>query len=268
MILLIDVGNTRVKWAALDAGQAGPQQAAVYRDWSAADWRRQLFASLRPTRVVGCSVASAATRASIDAAAADVTGRPAEWIVATAAAAGVTNGYRNPAQLGADRLGRHHRRAQHVGRRLLRRRRGHRDDDRHRHRRGPSRGRADRAGSDADDRLAARPDERPGRPARRRRAIRRVRRLPTRRATRSRTAASCAPAALVERACRSFGLRVGSGPRSCSRVALPGACGRGSRCRRTTCPTSCCADSPQSRTSRQLERSEKRSIHGVARGGL
>jgi type III pantothenate kinase len=103
VILLIDIGNTRVKWAALDAGQAGPQQAAVYRDWSAADWRRQLFASQRPTRVVGCSVATAATRASIDAAAADVTGRPAEWIGATAAAAGVTNGYRNPAQLGADR---------------------------------------------------------------------------------------------------------------------------------------------------------------------
>ena len=33
----------------------------------------------------------------------DETGQPAEWIVSTAEAAGVTNGYRNPLQLGADR---------------------------------------------------------------------------------------------------------------------------------------------------------------------
>ena len=53
--------------------------------------------------VCACSVASEAVRAKIDAAALAATGRTVEWISSTAAAAGVTNGYRNPAQLGADR---------------------------------------------------------------------------------------------------------------------------------------------------------------------
>jgi type III pantothenate kinase len=103
VILLIDVGNSRIKWAPLEQGRVGTQQAAVYRDWSVQDWRQQLFAPLQPTRVVACSVASPATCALIDAASADQTGQPAEWVVSTAAAAGVTNGYRNPLQLGADR---------------------------------------------------------------------------------------------------------------------------------------------------------------------
>ena len=58
MILLIDLGNTRVKWAALDAAGPDVQRAAVYGGWSLDDWRRELFTPARPERVVGCSVAS------------------------------------------------------------------------------------------------------------------------------------------------------------------------------------------------------------------
>jgi type III pantothenate kinase len=103
VILLVDLGNSRVKWAELDSGRLCAQRAAIYHDWSPADWRRELLGSGRPERVVGCSVASEAVRAQVDAAALATTGRPAEWITATSTAAGVTNGYRNPAQLGADR---------------------------------------------------------------------------------------------------------------------------------------------------------------------
>ena len=103
MILLVDLGNSRVKWAGLDASGLGTQRAAAYHDWSLADWRRELFGAARPERVVACSVASTMVRAQIDAAAVEATGKPVEWIFATSSAAGVTNGYRNPAQLGADR---------------------------------------------------------------------------------------------------------------------------------------------------------------------
>jgi type III pantothenate kinase len=103
MMLLVDLGNSRVKWAELEDDRLGPQRAAAYHDWSSAAWRRELFGSARPARVVACSVASEAVRAQVDAAAFAATGRNVEWIFSTAAAAGVTNGYRNPAQLGVDR---------------------------------------------------------------------------------------------------------------------------------------------------------------------
>jgi type III pantothenate kinase len=102
MILLVDVGNSRVKWAAFGDHGIGEQHAASYERWSLDDWKRELFAS-RAERVVACSVASEKVRGQIDVAAQEATGRRVEWITATRRAAAVINGYRNAAQLGADR---------------------------------------------------------------------------------------------------------------------------------------------------------------------
>ena len=102
MILLVDIGNSRVKWATLAAGTLGSLRAAAYRGWTNADWRRELFSGL-PTRVVGCSVASPEAREAIESVAREQSGLTVEWIEATPHAAGVTNAYREPAQLGADR---------------------------------------------------------------------------------------------------------------------------------------------------------------------
>lgn len=102
MILLVDIGNSRVKWATLAAGSLGPVRAADYRGWTNTDWRRELFAAA-PSRVVGCSVASREARDAIECAARERSGLAVEWITATPHAAGVTNAYRDPAQLGADR---------------------------------------------------------------------------------------------------------------------------------------------------------------------
>jgi type III pantothenate kinase len=111
LTLLIDVGNSRVKWATLAGREPGPQHAVEYHGWDDADWRRELFPT-NPSRVIGCSVASRDTRAAIERAARVACAGDVEWIAATPRLAGVTNAYRNPAQLGADRwvalIGAHH----------------------------------------------------------------------------------------------------------------------------------------------------------------
>ena len=104
MTLLVDVGNTRVKWARLDAtGALGPQRAATYAGWSAGDWQRALFDGVPPDRVVASSVASASVNAALDDAARAAGSRPVEFVVATAEAVGVRSGYGDPRQLGVDR---------------------------------------------------------------------------------------------------------------------------------------------------------------------
>jgi len=101
MMLLIDAGNTRVKWALAEDGAAlGSWSAtgavvhagldAVHEDWMGA------------TRVLVSNVAGPTLAERIAAllpAQAQV-----EWFASTPQRAGVTNGYREPAQLGCDRF--------------------------------------------------------------------------------------------------------------------------------------------------------------------
>jgi len=103
MILLVDLGNTRVKWAWLDSSTTVMQQAAPYADWSLEDWRRELFQGRTASRVVACSVAPATTMETLREATRLEGAGAVEFIEATRRLAGVTNGYENPAQLGADR---------------------------------------------------------------------------------------------------------------------------------------------------------------------
>jgi type III pantothenate kinase len=100
--LLVDIGNSRVKWAGLSEGRLGPQSAADGRTWGEAHWRREIE-RIRPIRVLAASVGAAPARDSLITATRRVTGRDPEFVVSTAQAAGVRNGYANPAQLGVDR---------------------------------------------------------------------------------------------------------------------------------------------------------------------
>jgi type III pantothenate kinase len=102
VILLIDIGNSRVKWATFSAGKLGPQGAAAHGSWGEADWRREIEHS-GATRVLAASVADPARNDLLTAACRASLGRPPEFVRSTAAAAGVRNGYSNPAQLGVDR---------------------------------------------------------------------------------------------------------------------------------------------------------------------
>lgn len=108
MLLLVDAGNTRVKWAA-----AQPQAAAG--DWAAsgAVAHQELPAlagqwqSLPLTRVLVANVAGEAVAAQIAATAAGHASSPVatlHWFRSTPVCAGVVNGYRDPGQLGCDRF--------------------------------------------------------------------------------------------------------------------------------------------------------------------
>ena len=100
-ILVIDVGNSRMKWA-LRGPQGWTAKGAVanqdigtlaVRDWQNLD---------RPARAVGVNVAGEAARVRVEGQLARWR-LPVEWLTATGQAGGVTNGYKTPNQLGADR---------------------------------------------------------------------------------------------------------------------------------------------------------------------
>jgi type III pantothenate kinase len=102
MKLLVDIGNSRVKWATLDGGRLGEQQAGCHAGWTQDDWQRSLFAVPGIEDVVVASVSDAPS-AALDAAAAVATGRRAIFVTTSAQAAGVRNAYREPRLLGVDR---------------------------------------------------------------------------------------------------------------------------------------------------------------------
>jgi type III pantothenate kinase len=102
-LLLVDIGNSRVKWARCEHGVLGEQQAAAHADWTADEWRAALFQGTAVERVLAASVAGGASVATLDAAARAATGRGIERVTTQRAAAGVVNGYADPALLGVDR---------------------------------------------------------------------------------------------------------------------------------------------------------------------
>jgi type III pantothenate kinase len=104
MILLIDIGNTRIKWAQLERGTLGPQSAAVHSKWTVNEF---IDAILRPTprpeRVLIGNVGGA-TIADVALAALTQTWQmDAQFVHSSAAAGGVRNGYVDPQKLGVDR---------------------------------------------------------------------------------------------------------------------------------------------------------------------
>ena len=102
-VLLVDVGNSRVKWARCERGVPGAQQAADHAAWTANDWRAALFAGAAVERVVAASVAGGASLVALDEAARAATGHGIERVTTQRAAAGVVNGYADPGLLGVDR---------------------------------------------------------------------------------------------------------------------------------------------------------------------
>ncbi|HEX7644158.1 MAG TPA: type III pantothenate kinase [Burkholderiaceae bacterium] len=106
MLLLVDAGNTRIKWALADAGPATPLAkwksagSVVHGQIGslAASW-----AALDASRVLLSNVAGAAVHASLDSML-TARGLKPEWQTSQAKLAGIRNGYRQPAQLGSDRF--------------------------------------------------------------------------------------------------------------------------------------------------------------------
>jgi type III pantothenate kinase len=102
MLLLIDAGNTRVKWALAQTsapiGRWDAHGAVTHADL---DTLPQAWQGQPVERAVVSNVAGATLRARLEALLPDVA---VEWFASGARRAGVANGYRNPKQLGCDRF--------------------------------------------------------------------------------------------------------------------------------------------------------------------
>jgi len=108
--LLVDIGNTRVKWARLSRGRLGRQQAAAHEGWSGERIARHIvgkpshLASKRIERIVVVSVAGARIDRGFASEARRQLGIAPEFFASQRRAAGVTTLYAEPWRLGADRL--------------------------------------------------------------------------------------------------------------------------------------------------------------------
>jgi type III pantothenate kinase len=133
ILLLVDIGNTRVKWARLVDGEMGKLHAAANAGWGAREYARRVIGrgwvlgrgtakrgvdvagAVGPTdtdRIVVSSVAGDEVNRSL-AAAAQAAGAPApEFVASERSAAGITTEYLDPWRLGVDRfvaaIGAHH----------------------------------------------------------------------------------------------------------------------------------------------------------------
>lgn len=99
--LLFDAGNTRFKWALLRDGRMGAQQATPRGELAA--FERWLQRAPAVQRIVGVNVAGAAMERALRALLRRSQLPAAEFLVASKAAAGMSNAYAEPSRLGADR---------------------------------------------------------------------------------------------------------------------------------------------------------------------
>lgn len=104
MRLLLDLGNTRLKWALVDAGNWAARGAVAWeQDVSSAlaeSWREYS----KPSQVLGASVVDASREAQIERVVADVFAQQVEWVRTPAKACGVRIAYAEPERLGVDRF--------------------------------------------------------------------------------------------------------------------------------------------------------------------
>lgn len=103
-VLLVEIGNTALKWAELRDGQVGPISYRRHSEEAPSRWFDTLWRDqARPAAVCLASVATQAfTRTLVAWIEAHWELQP-EWLQSEPQAFGVTNGYANPAQLGVDR---------------------------------------------------------------------------------------------------------------------------------------------------------------------
>jgi type III pantothenate kinase len=104
-VLLIDIGNTRIKWARFDGERVGRQRAAVHSGWGAEDYARRVIGSgRRLDRILVASVAGVRADRNLVLAARRARAPAPEFVVSQRRAAGVTSGYLEPWRWGVDRF--------------------------------------------------------------------------------------------------------------------------------------------------------------------
>jgi type III pantothenate kinase len=104
MALLIDIGNTRIKWARFEDGVLQPQSAAPHADWNVQTFvETVLQRGGRSDRVLVSNVAGPRMAEVVRAGVIQAWQIAAQFITSTAAAGGIHNAYPQPAKLGVDR---------------------------------------------------------------------------------------------------------------------------------------------------------------------
>ncbi len=104
MILVIDVGNTRLKWAWLTSTGLSDQQAIVHREAKPGIWTSALFESgQKPTRVLVSNVAGPAMAKTLTHLAKKTFHVDVQFVTAARQFGDLTSGYLDPSLLGADR---------------------------------------------------------------------------------------------------------------------------------------------------------------------
>jgi type III pantothenate kinase len=98
MMLCLDAGNTRLKYGLHDGTAWRVQGAVGYAEFD----QLALRLPAAPGRIIACNVAGPAVAAQIEHFSAQLA-RPLTWFASGAEYGGVTNGYTQPTQLGADR---------------------------------------------------------------------------------------------------------------------------------------------------------------------
>lgn len=102
-VLLVDIGNTRIKWARLTGARLGKCQAAAHSHWSPADYRRLFGRRGSLEQILISSVAGPPVNRAL-AAAARRAGVAASFVTTPQSAGGVGVGYVEPWRLGVDRF--------------------------------------------------------------------------------------------------------------------------------------------------------------------
>jgi type III pantothenate kinase len=104
-VLLIDIGNTRVKWARFDGRKLGPLHAEAHTGWGGLDYARQVIGSAGDVqRIVVSSVAGDRVNRSVSLAARSARAPTPEFVTSQKRGGGVTVGYVEPWRLGVDRF--------------------------------------------------------------------------------------------------------------------------------------------------------------------
>ncbi len=104
MALLIDIGNTRIKWARFEGGALPLQSAAPHADMSLETFvETVLRRGSQADRVLVSNVAGTRMAEVVRTAVAQTWQVAAEFVTSTAMAGGIRNAYPQPAKLGVDR---------------------------------------------------------------------------------------------------------------------------------------------------------------------
>lgn len=102
-VLLVDIGNTRIKWTVWRGGRLGTLRAHAHTGWSSADYLRHVLQGpgRKAPRILVACVAGAAIERRFAAAARPVV---PEFVATSRASAGVATRYVEPWRLGVDRF--------------------------------------------------------------------------------------------------------------------------------------------------------------------